>query len=66
MWMREEREVSRSSVVPWWISWYTHRPLSEFELHSPWWVSGYADPNGVLVATERTVQVIAWAKREAS
>lgn len=24
------------------------------------------DPNGVLVATERTVQVIAWAKREAS
>lgn len=35
--------MSRSSVVPWWISWYTHRPLSEFELHSPWWVSGYAD-----------------------
>lgn len=24
------------------------------------------DPNGVLVATERTVQVIAWAKRQAS
>ena len=35
--------MSRSSVVPWWISWYTHRPLSEFELHSPWWVSGYSE-----------------------
>lgn len=25
----------------WWISWYSVKPLSTFELHSPWWVSGY-------------------------
>lgn len=30
-------------MTPFWISWYTPRPMSEFELHSPWWVSGYAD-----------------------
>lgn len=35
---------------------------------SNFWRALAADPetNGVLVATERTVQVIAWAKREAS
>lgn len=24
-----------------WISWYSHEPINEFELHSPWWISGW-------------------------
>ena len=45
-----------------WISWYSHRPRSEFELHSPWWVSGYdADDNDILIAAVRAVdEAAAW------
>lgn len=40
-----------ASIRSWWVSWYSHRQLDEFELHAPWWVTGYdADGNDICVA----------------
>lgn len=40
-----------SAERAWWVSWYSLRDRSEFELHSPWWISGYdSDDNDILIA----------------
>jgi hypothetical protein len=51
------------AVLPaWWVSWYSHTPSREFELHSPWWVSGErSDGATVYVAAVRAVdESAAW------
>jgi len=26
--------------MKYWVSWYHHKGMGDFELHSPWWISG--------------------------